>query len=260
MHKRNTPQRRQHIVELVSQYGQISVQQLVQLTQASAVTIRKDLTMLADEGLLLRNFGGAQTLTNTAFLVVDDRVSESAALITGKQKIAKRAASLINDQSCILLDSGNTTAAMLPFLDNKQDVTLMTNCLQIAQAVSALAQAPNLLLTGGTWDTASQSLQGKLAEQSVQAYDFEQLFIGADSIDVDKGSTTFNELMQLSQLMARVAKQVVLLVEQKKVGRKMPNLELAWQDIDILITDCEFSPDDEQTIKQAGVSILYANE
>ena len=40
----------------------------------------------------------------------------------------------------------------------------------------------------------------------------------------------------------------------------MPNLELAWKHIDILITDCAFSADDEQTIKQAGVNILYANK
>ncbi|RMS71005.1 Transcriptional regulator of sugar metabolism, partial [Pseudomonas savastanoi] len=63
------------------------------------------------------------------------------------------------------------------------------------------------------------------------------MFIGADGIDLTRGTTTFNELLGLSRVMAEVAREVVVMVEADKVGRKIPNLELPWSSIHTLITD-----------------------
>ncbi|MFP3527525.1 XRE family transcriptional regulator, partial [Pantoea sp. SIMBA_072] len=66
---------------------------------------------------------------------------------------------------------------------------------------------------------------------------FDQLFIGADGIDLGRGTTTFNELLGLSRVMAEVAREVIVMVESDKVGRKIPNLELPWGSVHTLITD-----------------------
>ena len=92
-------------------------------------------------------------------------------------------------------------------------------------------------MTGGTWDTRSESFQGNIAEQVLRSYDFDQLFIGADGIDLERGTTTFNELVRLSQVMAEVSREVIVMVESQKLAEKMPNVELTWQQIDVLITD-----------------------
>ena len=63
-------------------------------------------------------------------------------------------------------------------------------------------------MTGGTWDPHSESFQGQIAEQVLRSYDFDQLFIGADGIDLARGTTTFNELVGLSRVMADVAREV----------------------------------------------------
>ena len=120
----------------------------------------------------------------------------------------------------------------------------------------ALENEPTLLMTGGTWDTRSESFQGKVAEQVLRSYDFDQLFIGADGIDLARGSTTFNELVGLSQVMAEVSREVVVMVESQKIGRKMPNLELTWQQIDVLITDTGLSEQDKQAILAHGVEVI----
>jgi len=98
--------------------------------------------------------------------------------------------------------------------------------------------------------------QGKVAEQVLRSYDFDQLFIGADGIDLARGSTTFNELVGLSQVMAEVSREVVVMVESQKIGRKMPNLELTWQQIDVLITDTGLSEQDKQAILAHGVEVI----
>ena len=80
----------------------------------------------------------------------------------------------------------------------------------------------------------------------------------ATGIDFDRGTTTFNELVGLSQVMADVAREVIVMVESQKIGRKMPNVELVWQQIDVLITDNLLSEDSKKRIEAHGVDVICA--
>ena len=229
----------------------MSVEQLVQLFDISEVTIRKDLSALETNGFLLRKYGGAILMPKE---IIDE--NENDELTKRKFVIAKAAAERIRDHNRIIVDSGSTTAALIKQLNLKQGLVVMTNSLSVATELRALENEPTLLMTGGTWDTRSESFQGKVAEQVLRSYDFDQLFIGADGIDLARGSTTFNELVGLSQVMAEVSREVVVMVESQKIGRKMPNLELTWQQIDVLITDTGLSEQDKQAILAHGVEVI----
>lgn len=248
---RNTQQRRHAIMQLLQQQGEVSVEQLVQLFETSEVTIRKDLTALETSGFLLRKYGGAILMPKE---MMDE--NENDELSERKLVIAKAAAERIRDHNRIIVDSGSTTAALIKQLNRKQGLIVMTNSLSVATELRALENEPTLLMTGGTWDTRSESFQGKVAEQVLRSYDFDQLFIGADGIDLARGTTTFNELVGLSQVMAEVSREVIVMVESQKIGRKMPNLELTWQQIDVLITDKGLSKQDKQAILAQGVEVI----
>ena len=248
---RNTKQRRHTIMQLLQEQGEVSVDQLVQLFDISEVTIRKDLSALETNGFLLRKYGGAILMPKE---IIDE--NENDELKKRKFVIAKAAAERIRDHNRIIVDSGSTTAALIKQLNLKQGLVVMTNSLSVATELRALENEPTLLMTGGTWDTRSESFQGKVAEQVLRSYDFDQLFIGADGIDLARGSTTFNELVGLSQVMAEVSREVVVMVESQKIGRKMPNLELTWQQIDVLITDTGLSEQDKQAILAHGVEVI----
>ena len=248
---RNTKQRRHTIMQLLQEQGEVSVEQLVQLFDISEVTIRKDLSALETNGFLLRKYGGAILMPKE---IMDE--IENNELTKRKLVIAKAAAERIRDHNRIIVDSGSTTAALIKQLNLKQGLVVMTNSLSVATELRALENEPTLLMTGGTWDTRSESFQGKVAEQVLRSYDFDQLFIGADGIDLARGSTTFNELVGLSQVMAEVSREVVVMVESQKIGRKMPNLELTWQQIDVLITDTGLSEQDKQAILAHGVEVI----
>ena len=215
------------------------------------MTIRKDLSALETSGFLLRKYGGAILMPKE---IIDE--NENDELTKRKFVIAKAAAERIRDHNRIIVDSGSTTAALIKQLNLKQGLVVMTNSLSVATELRALENEPTLLMTGGTWDTRSESFQGKVAEQVLRSYDFDQLFIGADGIDLARGSTTFNELVGLSQVMAEVSREVVVMVESQKIGRKMPNLELTWQQIDVLITDTGLSEQDKQAILAHGVEVI----
>ena len=92
----------------------------------------------------------------------------------------------------------------------------------------------------------------------LRSYDFDQLFIGADGIDLNRGTTTFNELLGLSRVMADVAREVVVMVESDKIGRKIPNLELPWSGIHTLITDERLSPEAREQLTERGIKLICA--
>lgn len=251
---RNTQQRRHAIMQVLQEQGEVSVEQLVQLFETSEVTIRKDLTALESNGFLLRRYGGAVLMPKD---LIDESQEEN--LSNRKLAIAKLAAERITDHNRIIVDSGSTTAALIKQLNRKQGLVVMTNSLSVAMELRALENEPTLLMTGGTWDTRSESFQGKVAEQVLRSYNFDQLFIGADGIDLARGSTTFNELVGLSQVMAEVSREVIVMVESQKIGRKMPNLELTWQQIDVLVTDDLLTEEIKQAIQAQGVEVLCAS-
>ena len=253
MNKRNTQQRRRTIVELLQQTGELSVDALAARFNTSEVTIRKDLCALEANGLLLRRYGGAIALPQE--LLIDPAEPQVS---IQKQAIAHAAAELIRDHNRIIIDSGTTTSALLPQLAHKQGLVVMTNSLAVANSLRELENEPTLLMTGGTWDARSESFQGQLAEQTLRAFNFDQLFIGADGLDSGRGTTTFNELFNLSRVMAEVAREVIVLAESAKIGRKIHNLELPWSAVSTLVTDDQIPPQDKLQIETQGVTVITA--
>lgn len=255
MTKRNTQQRRRSILERLEAQGEVSVEALAAQFETSEVTIRKDLAALEANGLLLRRYGGAVPVPKE--MIADPVESRTS---PRKKAIARRAADLIPDYNRIIIDSGSTTtAALLPELQRKQGLVVMTNSLSIANALRELENEPTILMTGGTWDPKSEGFQGQLAEQVLRSYNFDQFFIGADGLDLDRGTTTFNELFSLSRVMAEVSRDVIVMAESEKIDRKIHNLELPWSAVRYLVTDNQIEPEHKQRIEEHGVEVLTAD-
>ncbi|OCH12175.1 MULTISPECIES: DeoR/GlpR family DNA-binding transcription regulator [unclassified Aliivibrio] len=253
MSKRNTKQRRHMILSLLIEKGEITVEELSELFDISEVTIRKDLTELEKNGLLMRKYGGAVLMPSN--IIQEDNCEEVS---NRKLSLAISAVEFIKDHNRIIIDSGSTTAALINQLSKKNGLVVMTNSLPVANALQEIENEPTLLMTGGTWDSHSDSFQGQVAESVLRSYDFDQLFIGADGIDLERGTTTFNELVGLSRVMSEVAREVILMVESEKIGRKIPNVELPWDSIDVLITNNDLSQEHQQKIESHNVRVIRA--
>jgi DeoR/GlpR family transcriptional regulator of sugar metabolism len=252
MQKRNTQQRRRFILEKLALKGEVSVDELSESFDTSAVTIRKDLAELESNGLLLRRFGGAVVLPQDASELSDEKVSKR------KIAIAETASELILDHNRMIIDSGSTTAALLPYLKTKRGLVVMTNALHVANDLLEQENEPTVLMTGGTWDSQSHSFQGQMAEKTLRAYNFDQAFLGASGLDPELGTTTFNELTHLSRVMADVSQQVIVMAESEKLERKIPNVELPWSSIDVLVTDDQIHEQIKKQIESLGVEVVCA--
>src|SRR6185295_20328572 len=139
--------------ELLLQHGQVSVEQLIDLLQVSAVTVRNDLRTLQQQEKLIRTRGGAavgklrSARPPDAGLATGEVSSESASF-SSAQRIAQRAASFVREGDTILIDSSPLTLAMVDYLAPIKSLTVLTNSIFIA---STLAHNPTnqILLLGG---------------------------------------------------------------------------------------------------------------
>lgn len=237
---------------MLTQQGEVNVESLSQRFKTSEVTIRKDLRQLESQSKLVRKLGGAVRIS------FESKENDTPKVSPRKLAIAKSAASLIKKGDRIVLDSGSTVLEMLPFLAHRSDLVVMTNSLKVANQLTSSDNPPKVLCTGGTWDAQSDAFQGNMAEQMLASYDFDIAFIGAAGLDPHRGTTTFNELINLSKAMAKNSSRVVIMAEANKLNRKIPNIELPWSSISMLITDDSIDSNSFKLITDQGVDVIRA--
>src|SRR5882757_4242934 len=129
--KESTVSRRKKILHLLSDSGQVLVDDLSKEFSVSEVTIRNDLDQLEKKNMLIRARGGAIKMETGVGL--DQRLADKNKInYAEKSRIGKRAALLVNEADTIIIDSGSTTAEMVRNLADFQDLTVITNALNIA--------------------------------------------------------------------------------------------------------------------------------
>ena len=182
----NTAKRREHIIDLLCEHGSVRVEQLSKQFAVSTVTIRNDLRFLERKGCALRAYGGAMLNQQFAF----DRPLRDKGRLNRDVKtlIANAAAGYVRDGDALILDSGSTTAQIVPFLKGRRDLVVMTNALNIAYELSGndgvevmvLGQrAPQLLLALRSGCRAA-----------IASVPLRQAVLGVDGFDLSAGITT----------------------------------------------------------------------
>ena len=155
-------ERRRAIVELVKREGRILVADLSKQFKTSQVTIRKDLELLHEQGLLHRSHGGALPAREGA---LEDPTLREKEQLHHKEKlhIASAAARLVKEGQVVILDSGTTTTAIARTLRGFRNLTIITNAVNIAAELSNTTV--DVILTGGTLRKNSFSLVGRLRKK-----------------------------------------------------------------------------------------------
>ena len=253
----NTIERRHDIIQTAVDSGRVLVPQLAEKYGVSAVTIRSDLNYLHQRGLLVRTHGGAVATNRvTQELSVQEKVTEQLEI---KRRLATAAAREVREQDTIILDSGTTTAEIATQLRDLRRLVVMTNGLNVAQQLVD-TDGVEVLMTGGTLRKKSLSFYGRTAEEALQCYHFDKVFLGVDGIDFQGGITThFEYEANLNRLMCKVARQVIAVTDSSKFNRSGVHKICDFTDIDILITDSGIPEAFHQVISEAGVEVVIVD-
>lgn len=248
-----TAERRHEIVQTALGEGKVDVAELARRFGVSDVTIRTDLNLLDQRGLLVRTHGGAMASSR---ILQELSITEKAAARLGvKRKLAEAACAFVKPGDAIILDSGTTTAEIAPLLSGIGRLMVMTNGLNVAQNLAA-ADGVELLMTGGKLRKTSQSFFGGHAEEALSRYNFDTLFLGVDGFDLQSGLTTHFEYEAiLNRRMCAAAKKVIVVADSSKFNRSGVHRICGPDDVDILITDSGIPASFARSLESCGVRL-----
>jgi DeoR family transcriptional regulator of aga operon len=247
-------QRRRVIRSLIESNSQGNVAELARRFGVSEVTIRSDLSALAQIGALVRVHGGALPPGDSEDLPITVKQTLYHA---EKVRIATAAAALIQDGETVLLDSGTTTAEIARQIRGLKlrSLNVITNALNIA-VLLANAHHVNLIIPGGMLRRKSWSLAGPQAEQALRDLQADRLFLGVDSLDPEIGLMTPHVLeAKLNALMIRIARQTVAVTDSSKLLRRNLSVIAPVEQVHLLITDSAAAPDAVAAIRARGVEV-----
>jgi len=249
-----TSQRREQIMQRLVEAGSVRGAELVAALGVSAVTVRGDLDALEAQGLITRKHGGA---TLVRMPPQEQSVEQKGGVNSQlKERIGQRAAQLVQSGDNIILDSGTTTLPLARALRQHQDVTVMTNGLNIAWAL-ADAEGVTLLMTGGLLRKRSLSLQGAQSEACMSAFNFDKLFLGVDGLDLKFGCTTHDEAeARLNHKMVERAKRVIVLTDSSKFNRVSLHRIVTLDHVDTVITDTGIDAEHRAGLAQLGIEVI----
>jgi len=251
-------ERRRKILDLVTEAGRVTVNEIVRRFGVSAVTARTDLDALSSNGAVVRSHGGAlgpQEPTK------DYPVSFKATLHQAeKSRIGRAAANLVGPHETIILDNGTTTLEIARHLKTTkpQNLTVITNALNIA---TELAGVPGLMLimVGGLLRQISASFVGPQAEKMLSELHADRLFLAVDGFNLETGASTPDILeAHLNECMMNAAKETTIVADFSKLGRRSVSKIGSVERVHRLITDAHASPAFLDAVRQKGIEVVVA--
>jgi len=234
--------RRTEIMQYLKEREIASIDELCKEFDISKSTVRRDIDELETQGIIKKVYGGVVLVKKEENNVVPISVREIN-LIEEKNKIAKVAADMINDNDVVIIDAGSTTVQMIKFLGAKKNITIITNSISVINDAMPYEEL-NIILTGGNLLRDTNSLVGIDAINIIKSLNARIAFIGATGISLTRGISNSSMIeAEIKKTMIRSADKIILMVDNTKfdVASLVTFAELDY--IDEIITD--ITPDEK---------------
>ena len=246
--------RRRKILELVEQFGQVTIQEVVKRFAVSAVTARGDLDALSANGVVLRSHGGA-----VRYEAAQDYPLKLKATLhrPEKSRIGQAAAQLVQPNETIILDSGTTTAEIAKALKRARlKISVITSALNIANELADAGDI-SLFMLGGLLRTVSYSFVGPQAEAMLRELHADRLFLAVDGLHPEAGPFTPDVLeAQLNGLMMKVSREVTVVADSTKLGRRSLFRIGPIENVHRVITDTHAPEEFTDALRKKGVDVI----
>jgi len=248
-------ERHQQILEQVLSRKSVRVNELSDILDVSVATIRRDLSQMEERGLIQRVHGGAIYIEDPEEPPILHRKTKQS---EAKHRIGSAAADLVEDNETIIITSGTTTEAMVPYLTGKNGLTVITNALNVA---TQLTRYPHIsvVVLGGWLRHSEFSLHGHLADQALQDLHADKLFHGIFGLDPEFGlSGADMQEVQTDRKILNAARYTIILADHTKFG-VIGQIRLApVESVDTIVTDDETPEHFIHALREKGVQVVQA--
>lgn len=245
--------RRNKIKEIITEKKSVIVAELATSFKVTEETIRKDLQQLEEDGFLTRTYGGAY-ISDGVENDVDINLREHIQ-VEGKQRIAERCLSYINNGDSIFLDASTTSLYIASNLGDKR-LTVTTNSIKI---MNLLGSNPNikLIIIGGHLEHPSMSALGRHAELSMHNYFFDAAFISCRAINMIHGITDSNEQQaEIRKIAIEHSNHTYLVADYTKFDRTAFTKICDFNNIEMLIVDKRLSSEWQEHLKNFNITLI----
>ena len=242
--------RQSTIVNLVNSTNKISVTTLANKLNVSEVTIRKDLNLLSNYGIIIREHGYALKKNSVD---IRNRLSVNYDI---KTKIAKKAAKLIDFNETIIIGSGSTCALLAEEIARtKPGVTIITHSIYIVEHASKLGNN-KIILLGGEYQNDSQVMVGPLVRLNAKQYFVDKIFLGTDGFVKNIGFMGSDSLRtEAIKNMPESARNIIMLTDSSKFNKMGILVQFTQNSISRLITDSQISKEYSDFFTSKGIHL-----
>lgn len=248
-------ERRQLILEMLNKNGRILVKDLASKFEISIDSIRRDLSIMEENGVLKRTHGGAIPINNVR------NMSQPRAMRYGEgsvyqNAIAKLAVTFIKENQTIFIGGAAIHYVMLKYLPRDISYTIVTNSVEIAYHLRDLENV-QLYLIGG-FVKSSGNITDPLANEFVRQFTFDLCFATAGALSTKGLSTATPEVSIFHKTIFDSSRKIIALIEHYKFGENMFSNMYPLNKLNLIITDDETTEESIDLIKDQGAEILVA--
>jgi len=245
-------QRQREIIARMRSGRTLSVLALAGDLAVSDETIRRELRALEEQGVIIREHGGARLATQVHEGPLHQRMEENA---DAKLRIARAAAELIDDGAILFIDSGTTSCFIARQLVERRSLTVITNSLQVASDLGGINNN-KLFLAGGQMDYDYRAFSDHVAQDYVRGFTPHLAILSVGGISIEQGLMDFHPgEAAMSRIAYATSKRVLLAADSSKIGRYALIQTAALSDVDILVTDAPLEGDYASAFAHAEVVI-----
>lgn len=250
-------ERHERIKSELKKSGFASVNELAERLGISISTVRRDLIDLENEGVVIRSRGGAG-LAGHNLTLPQAQSSRAEKHISQKQKIGKRAAELIENSGCAILDAGTTNLEVARFLKPKKPLRIITDSIEIAYELRDRENV-TVLVTGGILRSDSYNLYGGFGEYMLNSMHAQACVMGASGLTMREGLTKHDiEALPIRQKMVEISHDLICLADSSKFDVTGLVSICPIDRVDILITDDGIKPELRKTFEDMGIEVIIA--
>ena len=247
------PARQSAILKAVTARGSCTITELASELSVSGETIRRDVRVMARQGLVRKVHGGVSVPDQLRESSFRQRLLENA---EAKQVIARLAADQVQSGDSLMMDTGSTTAYIARELVDHRDLMLITNCTEIARTL-ARGTGNRVFLVGGELRGDDGALFGGEAVRFVERFRCRVAILSIGAIDLDSGFMDFHpEEAEFSQAVIARASRVVVAADHTKFGRQATVKVCDLAEIDTLITDQPPPAPFDKRLAEAQVEVI----
>jgi DeoR family transcriptional regulator of aga operon len=243
------------IVSVVVERGQVDVPSLATEFAVSPATIRRDLEALQQQRLVCRTHGGATIHAAFNDLPLSYKKTRD---LPEKQRIARLATAFIEGARVIGTTGGTTVSAFVQLLRDRDDLTVVTNALNVATDLVG-TPGPRVFVAGGEVRVSSQESVGHSAEAFLASCNIDVAFLGVDGLDAVAGCTNYDPAgARVNAVLARRARKRIVLADATKIGRVALAQVCRLADVDVLITDSRAAGAELELLRRQGAVVACA--